>query len=391
MKLLSFIAFCLLLLPLPATITEWYVGTTGVGAGASEGDAMSFLTFEDHMKAGGSLTAAVGARYNIKVGTYTNASDTDTWANGGTAVSPVVVRGYSATISPHDGYLGRVNNNGALITDNFPTISYTTGLLNITGSFIMLENLIVSGQKTGTISTINGTDCVMRACKVTNAPPSMGSSGCLSLTGRVILIDSDFELGPVSTTLEAISVAQVGCRILCCRINSSGIGISVTSGATIIYGNTIHNCILPGISLSSVGAYSTIINNTIVGVGGALSDGIKIVSSTTTTHVILNNVITDSTNARGIAFGNTSIPAIVGYNRFRDNLISMNNAGDWTTATNWLQVDSGTTGDTSTDYVDFAGRNYNLKGTSPATSTGLPAKSSIGALQRDQVSKTTIE
>jgi hypothetical protein len=367
-----------------AAITELYVNVAGSGSGdgSSEANAMSLATFDDYLTTGGSVNATAGDRFNVDTGTYAQTTSVDTWVNGGTATSPVIIRGYASAIG--DGYLGRTNDNGALITTNMPLFTYTTGTPNVTGNFFVFESINFSSTRNGGAFVMAGTDNVLRGCVIANA--TSGASGrCLEIQGRGTAFDCDFSLTNGGNAGEVgVAVTVVGAKVIGCRINSTAVGVSTTSAALVVAGCTFYTCTGNAISVAATGAYTTIIGNTFVG-GGA--DAINIVTGSTIQHVILNNMITDQTGG-GIDMVSTGNSALVGYNRLRDNAASFQNGGDWITATSWGQAstDTGTTGTTATDYVNYAGGDYNLVSGSPATSAGIPLKASIGALQRDQVS-----
>jgi len=112
-------------------------------------------------------------------------------------------------------------------------------------------------------------------------------------------------------------------------------------------------------------------------------------TSTTTIQRVIGNMITDNTGD-GIEMTGVALSGVLAFNRLRDNANSINNGGDWITATSYEQalLNTGTTGDTSTDYVNYATQDFNLVRTSPATSASTPKYMSVGALQRDQTQAT---
>jgi hypothetical protein len=375
----------LLCAPASAAITDRYVNNlgSGDGLGGSEANAMSYASFTDYMTTGGSFAAAPGDRFNVKLdGTFARAGTTDTWSNGGSATSPVIVRGYATT--PGDGYQGRTNTNGPLITTNFPVITYTTGVLSLSGSFILLETLKVTSTRNGSAVGTSGTDCMLRACDLSNA--TTGSSGnVFSATGRCLLSNCDFALtNGGNNGTDAVTFSTQGSRIWFCRVKSSAVGITNAANSLTIDACTIFACTSHGINLTGTGAYTNILGNTIVSNGG---DAIRVVTGTTVTHHIWNNCITDNTGAavNAISTGNS---VVLGYNRYRDNAGgNIVSGGDWTTVTDYGAVTTDT-GGPETDYVNAAGNDYRLIATSPAVAAGIPASASIGALQRPASAST---
>lgn len=358
-------------------MTDRYVNSAGSGAadGTSEANAMSYATFTDYMTTGGSFLATAGDRFNIMPGTYSRTTTTDTWSNGGSATSPVIVRGYGVTAG--DGYQGRTNGNGPLITTNMPTISYTSGVLSLGGNFIVLQTVKVTSTRNGSAIGTSGTDNVVWACDLSNA--TSGSSGnVFSATGRVLLSNCDFALtNGGNAGSSAVTFSTQGSRILACRVKSTAVGISNAANSLTISGNTIFACTSHGIDLTGTGAYTNIFGNTIVGNGG---DAIRVVTGSTVTHQIWGNMITDNTGA-GVNAVSTGNSVVLGYNRYRDNGGgNVANGGDWTTVTDFGSVTTDT-GGPETDYQNAAGNDYRLIASSPARSAGLPASASMGALQ----------
>lgn len=362
-------------------ITDRYVTDAGAGSadGSSIANAMSYATFTDYMVTGGSFTAAPGDRFNI-IGAITGrTTTTDTWVNGGNSTSPVIVRGWtSGGTTP---YAGRTNGNGPLITTNFPTISYTTGRINITGSWILVECLSITGAPSNAVITL-GAEGAIRSCAVVNSSTNAAAVGIgATSTGNEVL-DCDASLTGASGGSAAIS-NQAGascsdsCRITVTSSTAAGITCNNTS---ILYGNTIYGNGGVGISMPTTTGRPWIRNNTIV---GCASDGIDIVTGATVLQRVVGNMITDN-GGYGVDFNSAAVGAFVAYNRTRDNTSGAYNlATDWVAATSYGNVTTDT-GGPSTDYVNSGTGDYNLIAASPATSASLPQYGSMGALQRDQ-------
>ena len=359
-------------------LTTRYVTNAGAGAadGTSLANAMSYATFTDYMVTGGSFTASPGDVFLLCGVSQSRTTTTDTWVNGGNATSPVVIRGCDS--SGNTAYAGRTNGNGALITTNFASITYTTGRLNITGTFIIVESLNVTSAASAATLT-NGTDSAIRSCRVTNSSTNAAAVGINSAVARGVVFDCDIELTGASGGGHALNAGNNSVRVIGNRIKGGpAIGVIATF-SSIIIANTIFVSTGIGISMSSTTGAPTILFNTIVGGG---SDGINIITGTTVLQCIVGNMITDNTGD-GIDMVSTSNAAFAAYNRTRDNANGYANAGDWLTATKYGDVTTDT-GGAPTDYVDAGTNDYRLIAASPATSAGIPAYASIGALQRDQ-------
>ncbi len=361
-------------------LTNRYVTDSGAGAadGTSLANAMSFSRFIDYMVTGGSYTATAGDVFLLCGISQSRTTTTDAFVNGGNATSPVVIRGCDS--SGNTAYAGRTNGNGPLVTTNFPTITYTTGRLNITGTFIIVESLNITSAASAATLT-NGTDSAIRSCRVTNSSTNASAVGINSAVARGVVFDCDVELTGGSGGGHAVNAGNNSVRIIGNRIKGGpAIGV-LANFSSIIIANTIFASTGIGISMSSTTGAPTILFNTIVGGG---SDGINIITGNTVLQCIVGNMITDNTGD-GIDMVSTSNAAFAAYNRTRDNANGYANAGDWLTATKYGDVTTDT-GGASTDYTDSGANDYSLIAASPATSAGIPAYASIGALQRDQTS-----
>ncbi len=365
-------------------ITEWYVNDagSGTGAGTTEANAMSFTTFTDFMVTGGTHTAAAGDRFNIKGAITARTTTVDTWVNGGTITSPVIVRGYNSTIGDLTS-LARTNGNGPLVTTNYPTISYTTGSINVTGNFMLFEALSVTSAPTSTANIctfkLSGTDLVVKRCAIVNSGTTTGESAVTCVNTIDAVIDSDLTLSGASggnfyaLDMQSTDLAY-GNRI---KGGASNGGIRCDNAAVIVR-NTIFVSTGIGIKTNNTGGNDRIFDNTIVG-GGA--DGINVLTGTVHLQFIGNNMITDNTGD-AIDFVNTTNGGVTFNQRTRDNATACNNCGDWLTATNYDSVTTDT-GGPETDYVSAGTPNFNyqLIYGSPATNVGTPLYADIGALQ----------
>ena len=361
-------------------LTDYYVTDAGAGTGdgSSIANAMSFSRFTDYMVTGGSYTASPGDRFNI-IGAITGrTTTTDTWVNGGNSTSPVVVRGWkSDNTTP---YTGRTGGNSLLITTDYPTITYTTGRINVTGNFIEIENLSVTSNSASAAVTL-AANCSITRCYITSGGTGSGSQALSpGSASPVLVIDNDiFQLG-ASGGAAAIFIQGAGAKLIGNRVRSvSGAGINCRS-TVVVRNNTVFNCGTVGILMDSTSGAPLIDGNTIVGCAG---DGIDIITGTTGLQFIVGNMITDN-GGWAVDFNSAAVAGYVAYNRTRDNTSGAYNlATDWVAATSFGDVTTDT-GGAATDYVDAGGLDFNLIRLSPATSASLPQFASMGALQRSQ-------
>lgn len=354
---------------LSMSITERYVRADAAGGGDGTTDANS--------GANGAFTWAemitdlntprVGYRYNVKQGTYTLAATT-TLTGDGTTTSPNIIRGFKDT--PGDATLGRTTG-GALNTANMPTIAYnSTFRFNATGSTnLLIESLNFTGSVASSLVRIN-TESSLINCPVSNSSNSASAIGvecdhvtCSVMNCDVLLLSG--VAGSKAITTPGVTIAN---RIK----NAGGIGIEAIA-APLTKSNLIFESGI-GIQTSSGTSRQEIHNNTIVNCSG---DGIDFVTGTTAQQRLIGNHITGC-GGYGIDFNTSTCVKLLMNNRFRDNALgNINGGGDYSTATNQLNVTSDDTD--SVDFVDQSADDYALKATAPAYKTGLSYLSSIGA------------
>ena len=355
-------------------LTELYVSSLAAGGGdGSEGSPFTWAEMVTDINAGGKA----GNRYNVKDdGTYSRTTTLDTISGSGSSTSPIIIRGYASSIT--DGYQGRTAGGG-LVTTNMPSITYSSGRLNVSGNWLILESLQVSatGVNAGA-ATIADNDVAVR-CVFSNSNTAGSSRGLTATGSRCIVFDNDISFTGASGGGSALNAEALSARIIANRINGGvAPGILIASSAVALF-NTVFSGTIP-ISMQTTSGSPCIVFNTCVSGSG---DGIDIVSGTTGLQCIIGNMITDN-GGYGVDLNNAAVAAFIAYNRTRDNTSGAINLGtDWVSATSYGEVTTDT-GGASTDYVDAGSNDYRLIAASPATSAAQPASASIGALQRDQ-------
>lgn len=350
---------------------------TGVGASGVLNIGGALATIGKIGSASANQGAVAGNTIWVK-GTISQTTTTDTVACSGSTTSPIQISGYGTTRA--DGYLGRTSGNGAIITTNMPSLSYTTGAFSLTGSNLIVATLNISSTRNGNAISPNAAGIVFRACKMLNN--TSGASGVTLSAGSSLvngtIIDCDISLtngGNAGTA--AVSMAAVASRLIGCRITSSAVGVTASGVGSVFIGNTIYRC-TTGIAVTVTTAYSVMHGNTIVLNSG---DGIDIVTATSVPDQITCNMITDN-GGFGIDLNSAAVPVVLAYNRYRDNTSGNINSGtDWVAATTYGAV---TSGSGTSDYTNAAGNDYSLLSTSPGVSVALPLYASMGALQRSQ-------
>jgi hypothetical protein len=210
--------------------TEKYVTDAGAGAadGTSLANAWSWATML--------TTLAAGQRANVQ-GAITRTTNTDAFTNAGTATTPIAIRGINATAGDLEAN-GRTAG-GALVTTNFPVVTYTTGGLTIPNG-TNCEHVSFTSAKAGATLTA-GSFSLLRRCTVANTHASSVSAIGYSYTQTsTATTDCDFSCASSNTSAKALSAAG--------EITNSLI-IGTASGAACFSSSglfTLTNCMLRG-------------------------------------------------------------------------------------------------------------------------------------------------
>ena len=358
-------------------ITEKYVTTAGAGAhdGTDEANAYTFTEMVTAINGG----AHAGNRYNIKQDSgHAQTTTTHTFTGDGSTTSPCILRGYKTTIT--DGYQGRTGSNGALVTTNFPSITFTTGRLTGNGDLFLFECLNISGAPSAALLTL-GTSAAVRSCVVTNSSTN-AAAVCITGANTAVIYDCDLTLSGASGGLAAINVAGFSTRVIANRIKggpAAGVTIGAFGSAAVI-DNVFFDSATNHVVTTNTGAGTIIYGNTFP---GATGNQIDIITGSTILHLIINNMITDG-SAFGVDLNNAAAAAFIANNRTRDNSSGAYELGtDWVAATSYNNVTTDT-GGAETDYTDAGSDDYTLVSSSPAKGVGQFNYRDIGALQRQE-------
>jgi hypothetical protein len=362
----------------PAAITDKYVTSAGAGAadGSSLANALSFASMITAINGG----AAAGTRYNVS-GAVARTTTLDSITSGGTVTSPVIIRGINAALG--DGYQGRTNSNGALVTTNMPAITYTTGRLSITGTFIVLESLNISGAPAAALVTTGNDNSVARC--VFNYTGTDVAGTALTCGQRISATDNDFLMTGGSGGLCAVNASSTLERIQGNRIRGGAApGVLFTGGSGAIIGNVIYRSTIGISSTTAVGLVPYIVNNTIV---NNTSHGIQVVTGATGAQFIVGNRITDN-GGFGLDAQAAAVAIHAAANRYdRNTSGAKNGANDWLTATDY--GDDVTSVLQAAEYTNAAGDDYRLVTGAPGIGTGLLPFMDMGALQKQLTSGST--
>lgn len=370
-RLLILIAWLVLVSPVFAAITERYVSSLAAGGGS--GTSGSPWTFAEML-----TNAAAGDRCNVKAdGTYTLAQGLYSFINVGTTSSPIIIRGYKVT--PGDGYLGRTNYNGPLITTNMPLIQMSNdgsgGGNQITFPNYCLTECLRFDGTTKTNQGLLQVSGAIRFCKIVNNATNTSGAQAVAAGSTSLIAGNDCSVAATGGTSGAIGALSNSQTIIYNRASGGGAAIIVGIRVPYLIGWNVLTGAVNGISVSTgtLNAHC----NTITGNSG---DGIAITGSTANMHVIQGNVITDN-GGWGINLQGTGSVYLLG-NRYRDNTSgNISAATDYGTGPTIYGSITTDTGGPESDYRNAAGGDYRLTPSSPARAAGWFPFADIGALQ----------
>lgn len=351
-------------------LTVRYASSAGGGAhdGTTEADAWSFAEMLTN--------AAAGQIVNFKGNhTLTGAAS---FTNNGTATSPIKVRGYASAAG--DGYQGRTNSNGPLVTTNFSV--WTCGTNEVNGSaknYIIYEAIQFLSSRNGN-AILAGEDCLFARCAFENSSTNAGASCVAAPFGRAYFYDCDIAMTGASGGSAALEVSGNGLGIIACRVAGGTARCVLISGTShiMILGSVLIKGATGGIVTDAAGSRYTVFGTTIVGNSGSgavLGDGLVGLNG------FFNCLFTDH-GAYGLNFFDDDIPTILGGNRYdRNTSGAKTGASDWREGTSWSEdTTSATQGN---EYEDYASNDFRLKSGSPAREIAVWPFRDIGAVQHE--------
>lgn len=300
--------------------TERYVTVTGAGThdGTSEANAFTWAEFL------ASTENRAGKRYNVKSGSYTSSDTGGMVVSGGapTAAAPCMIRGYNTTIGDLAAN-GRTGGTGALVTTNFPTITYSsTGFLT-TAAFTILQNVTVDAVVNSN-TLLTGNQNIIYRCNIRNTHGTGAATMAVYTSNSYSsVIDCDLYNNSVNTAAFVVSCDRghlIHCRVEGAGGTNSAAGVSAVTFASII-GNQIFN-----VSAGVQHAFFTVIyGNSFRNVADTV-----IKSTADATLPVINNVAWGDGSTNFYA-GVTSIrPVFLSNNAFGNRGATADtNKGDW--------------------------------------------------------------
>ena len=333
-------------------------------------------------RVGGALTGAYGLanaglftsmRVNIKSGTYSALGALTQYT--GTAVAPVVYRGYTTT--PGDLDIRSRAADGTLVTTGMP---YFSGCAIWTpGAFTIYQNLNIEGAlSTALISSTSVDNFSLVNCKILNTQNN-AAARCLVGDNSVNCINCDFECSGAAH--DDVVVVGTAVNFLSCRFK----GVAAVWLAQIDYGNFI-DCVFHGNSTINGIQFLVVTTTTWVSVVKNctfynLVDCWEIANAASVNFLIaVDNHISGCTKWLDNPYSATSDAGFIEMNnRYRNvttprtGIRQLVNAGEITTA-----------GSDAMDYRSVAGGDFTLIPGAPGRNTAMMQYTDIGAYQHNE-------
>lgn len=365
--------------------TERYVRSDAAGGGDGTTDTNSgangAFTLAEAIT---NSTSNTGFRYNVRAGTYANTTTSRTFSGAGTVTAQNWWRGFNTTI-------GDIDTNNTLTK---PEITFTTGVMTVSGAHQLFSALSISGQATSgaqlqfTNTTTIGI-CFDR-CRIVNTGTNAASSavGFNNSTSGNLFTRCYFSASSSATNVIGQGVASgYSVTLLGCVIRGGGSGVGTTGGGIAI---NAHGCVFydNGSSGVSIGFASTVVN-TITGCTfySPAVDGVRI-SAAPGAQIIIVNCIFSDCGGYGI---NNSTGTNTTFVKRAGNLFYNNTSGKENGLGDSPSMSEQT--DSSSPFTNAAGADLSLVSTSNAKANGIPGTlenesytsyADIGAVQRQE-------
>ncbi len=218
---------------------------------------------------GTAATSGLGSmRINVKAGTYANTTTSRNFNLTATTTAPVWIRGYNTTPGDRD----------TTPTLTPPSITYTTGLQTVGGSFLHISHLYITGANTGRQVAISGNNLYFDRCQFENTNAAAASSASLYSGSLTSFSRCWFSSTSTATRSHQQSVS-VSTPYHGCVFTGGGAGLEYTgstSGTLVLSNCVFRACGGNGLLLSNGLGDLVAINCTFRGCGG---DAIAITTS----------------------------------------------------------------------------------------------------------------
>ena len=209
-------------------------GTTDANSGATGSYTWAqMLQYAGTEATGGTLA---DVRFNVKAGTYSRTTAADTFATtdgAPTTALPLHIRGFNATIGDLEDN-GRTQG-GALVTTNFPAVTYTTGALTVP-TYCLIESMNVESAISGVAVNMTVGAHAVR-CKFANTHATSANARAASPVagGNNLYEDCDLSVASSNAGGVSLGIATGEARRCLLTANTSGSGlVNITGAASLI-------------------------------------------------------------------------------------------------------------------------------------------------------------
>lgn len=334
--------------------TERYVTQAAGGGGdGSSGTPWTLAEAFANATAGDRVNIQSDSGYSIGATTLTNA---------GTAVAPVIYRGYNSTIGDLDDQ-GR-NADGTLNTSNFPAITVTGTL--VLQNHNVFQNLNISGALSSELLGGIAADIVyILNCNIVNTQNN-ASARCVLFDDSPTLVNSDFECSGAShgTVVEADYPGYVhACRFKCAADSHLLECFSIQATECTFIGNSNGTGVANQQNPSTTRPH-WVTNCTFYNLATAIE--ITANSPAWAVHVFNNHVTDCSKYLDNTQAGTSDVLVLEFHNRLRDNTTPR--TGIESIAVGEEATD---TGGASTDYNDAGTGDLTLISAAPGKGAGI--------------------
>lgn len=359
--------------------TERFVSPTGAGAhdGTSAGDAWDLA----EAIAGGNA----GHRLNMIAGTYANTTTSRTFANGagaGTTTAPKWWRGYKTAIGDMDADPASTRVAGT----DIPLLTFTSGLMALTGSFQTFSNMEVRGTSGGSalVTIGTGTAFTLKRFRVDNQHADSAARAIRINSSATVILESWFKATSSAADVVMTDEAPVSIRDTQALGGGVGFNFNLVFAQGIFAGLIADNNGSHGILVAAnSGTAFGLERSSVYSPGG---DGLRF--SSLPGQGVVSNTIFDSCGGYGINNASGANTALIRrlHCAFRGNTSGNENGfGD---TPSWEEI-----AESSSPWTNAAGHDFSLLDTANSKAAGSPGlyenesyKSwlDIGAVQREE-------
>jgi len=226
--------------------TERYVRSDAAGGGDGTTDTNSgangALTWAEMLAYGGTVALA-GIRFNVKAGTYSRTTSADAFtvtAGAATVANPCSIQGFNSSVGDLETN-GRTQG-GALVTTNFPAITYTTGNLTIP-AFCVAAMVDITSAISGNTTSVPTTTMIRKA-KIANTHATSASARAVNAGGGIFAMIDNCDLSVASSNAGTSALSAADMYVTRCLMTAgsgSGCVILANGGPLVMVGCTFRD------------------------------------------------------------------------------------------------------------------------------------------------------